>query len=196
MTEESNNPLDGLSKPWQKFFNKFDEIKELRVSQWKDVHILAYICDRYEKHYAMKFSVSIKGAPTKSPDMYMIKKIKASLNTTDNAIIKEYIDWTFDTIIIPKKYKLKKIGFFITAGFINEFFFYRKNKKNNITRSTPVPETYKNIANEIGIDINTYGDLAFICMAIEAGSSSEDHNCLIGNLELLGLDTEKLKVMK
>jgi len=64
------DPLDGLSKPWQKFFKKFEEIDTIKVSEWKDVHVLAYICQRYEQQYGRKFAVTIKGAPTKSPDQH------------------------------------------------------------------------------------------------------------------------------
>ena len=194
--EEIVNPYDGLSKPWQKFFKRFEEIEDMKVSQWKDVHVLAYICKRYEDVYKQKFSVTIKGAPTKSPDMYMVKRIRASLNTTDMRQIKEYIDWVYDTIIIPKRTKFRKIGFFLTPGLANDFAFYKRNKKDEYTRSDKVPDTYSNIADELGVTISTFGDLAFIKMAVDAGNGSEEHATLLGNLELLGLDLDSLKDMQ
>lgn len=194
--DEINNPLDGLSKPWQKFFKKFEEIENIKVSDWKDVHVLAHICKRYEKQYGHKFAVTIKGAPTKSPDMYMVKKIRAMLGTTNMRVIKDYIDWVFDQKIIPRRVQFKKIGFFVTSAFVNDFNFNRK-KKTEITRSTEVPAAYKHIASELGVAITTYGDLAFLNMAIERnGDPSSPQFILLKNLELLGLDLDKLKEIK
>lgn len=194
--DEINDPQDGLSKPWQKFFQKFDELDEMKVSKWKDVHVLAYICKRYEKQYGHKFAVTIKGAPTKSPDMYMVKKIRAMLGTTNMQTVKDYIDWVFENKIIAKRTRFKKIGFFVTSAFINDFNFIKK-KKAEITRSTEVPGVYKHIASELGIDISTYGDLAFIQIAIERKEDPRSPQfILIKNLELLGLDINKIKELK
>jgi hypothetical protein len=60
-----------------------------------------------------------------------------------------------------------------------------------------VPEVYKTIAKELGININTYGDLAFIQMSVERNKDKESpHYVLLGNLELIGLDLVKLKGLK
>ena len=48
MSEEINE-LAAFSKPWQKFFKKFEEIESLKVSEWKEVHILAHICKRFKQ---------------------------------------------------------------------------------------------------------------------------------------------------
>lgn len=189
------DPLAGLSKPWQKFFKRFEEINEIKVSEWKEVHILGYICKKYEEKFHRKFIVTIKGAPTKSPDIYMVKRISAMLSTTNKRTVKEYIDWAFDHKI--KKQPFRKIGFFLTQGFGNEFLEYREKKKNDWDRSTQVPAIYKTIAEELGININTYGDLAFIQMAANRNNDkTTPHNVLLGNLELIGLDLNKLKVLK
>lgn len=190
------DPLDGLSKPWQKFFKKFEEIDTIKVSEWKDVHVLAYICQRYEKQYGRKFAVTIKGAPTKSPDMYMVKRIRAMVGTTNMRTIKAYVDWVFDNKIIPKRVVFQKIGFFVTSAFVNEFSFAKK-KAAEITRTTEVPGAYKHIGSELGVAINTYGDLAFIQMSVERKEdASSPQFVLLKNLELLGLDLNKLKELK
>ena len=87
--EIEDSYLDGLSKPWQKFFKKFDEIDGLKVSQWKQVHVLAYTCKRWEKLYGRRFAVAIKSAPSKSPDMYQVKRVIAMLGTTNMRVVKE-----------------------------------------------------------------------------------------------------------
>jgi hypothetical protein len=196
MAEElENDPQAGLSKPWKKFFDKFNEINSIKVSEWKDVHILAYICDKYNKKFNRKFSVTIKGAPSKSPDMYMIKRIGAMLNTTNKRVVKEYIDWAFENKL--KKTPFRKVGFFLTQGFGNEFIEYRNKKKNEWDRSSEVPEVFKTIARELGITINTYGDLAFIKMAVDRNNDpTSNHYVLLGNLELIGLDLNRLKGLK
>lgn len=198
MAEELENDfLSGLSKPWQKFFAKFKEIDEdgFKVSEWKDVHVLAYICKKYEERFQRKFAVTIKGAPSKSPDMYMVKRIGAMLSTTNKRTVVEYIDWVFDNKI--KKQPFRKIGFFLTQGFGNEFIEYRNKKKNEWDRSTEVPEVYKTIAKELGITINTYSDLAFIQMAANRSQETDSpYYVLLGNLELIGLDLDRLKGLK
>lgn len=193
MSEEINE-LAAFSKPWQKFFKKFEEIESLKVSEWKEVHILAHICKRFKQLHGVDFSITVKGAPSKSPDVYIIKRIMLMLNTSNMKTIKNYIDWVFDMKVIPKRVRFQKVGFFLTNGFANEFKFFQKKEKE-FDRSTPVPESYKHIAKELDVDIETYGDLAFILLAADSEPSSK-YKVLIGNLELLGLDLNKIKELK
>lgn len=194
MSEDS--PYSSLSKPWQKFFQKFEEAETIKASTWKEVHALGYICNRFEKLHEQKFAVTIKNAPTKSPDIYMVKRVMAMLNTTDMRVMKEYIDWVYDNRIVPKKVHFKKIGYFATSEFVNDFLFQRKKAKQ-ISRTMEVPENYKEIASQFGIDINTYGDLAFLKLSVDRGSDKTGtHSVLLGNLEALGLDINQLKELK
>ena len=196
---EENDPYAGLNTYWKKFFKKFDEIDnpEFKTSQWKEIHVLAYVCKRYERHFGRKFSVTIKGAPSKSPDIYVIKRIIASLNTTNMRTVKDYIDWVFDKKIIPRKSHFRTVGFFLTQGFANEFF-HERVKKTKITRSSKLPESYIKIGEDLGVNINTYGDLAFIQMAVERNPDDikNPRYILLANLELLGLDFKSLKEME
>jgi len=197
MADLDNDPYAGLNAAWRKFFNKFNEIETLKPLEWKEVHLLAYICKRYEALFKNKFSVAIKGAPGKSPDIYIVKRIIASLNTTNTRTIKEYIDWVYDNKIIPKRVHFRKVGFFLTEGFANEFL-HNRMKKKTITRSTPLPESYKDIAKDLGIEVNTYGDLAFIQLDVERKpeDTQNPRYILLGNLELLGLDLKAIKEMQ
>jgi hypothetical protein len=192
------DPKDGLNIYWKKFFKKFEEIDDesLKVSKWKEVHMLAYICKRYETLFGRKFAIDMKGTPSKSSDIFVIKKLIASLNTTNMRSIKEYVDWVFDNKIIPKRSHFRKIGFFLTNDFINEFA-YAVKKNNKITRSKELPPAYITIAQDLGIDINTYGDLAFLQMAIEKNKEKDTPRyILLSNLELLGLDLKELREME
>ena len=192
------DPKDGLNVYWKKFFKKFEEIDDesLKVSKWKEVHMLAYICKRYEILFGRKFAIDMKGAPSKSSDIFVIKKLIASLNTTNMRSIKEYVDWVFDNKIIPKRSHFRKIGFFLTNDFINEFA-YAVKKNNKITRSKELPPAYITIAQDLGIDVNTYGDLAFLQMAIEKNKEKDTPRyILLSNLELLGLDLKELMEME
>jgi hypothetical protein len=71
-------------------------------------------------------------------------------------------------------------------------------KKKIITRSTPLPESYKDIAKDLGIEVNTYGDLAFIQLDVERKpeDTQNPRYILLGNLELLGLDLKAIKEMQ
>jgi hypothetical protein len=110
--------------------------------------------------------------------------------------IKEYVDWVFDNKIIPKRSHFRKIGFFLTNDFINEFA-YAVKKNNKIVRSKELPPAYITIAQDLGIDVNTYGDLAFLQMAIEKNKEKDTPRyILLSNLELLGLDLKELMEME
>lgn len=189
------NYLAGLSKPWQKFFKRFDEIDSLKVSEWKEVHILAYICKKFEERFDRKFAITIKGAPSKCSEIYLVKRIGAMLATTNKNTIKEYIDYIYEYKV--KKNPFRTIGFFIVSGFANEFLQYKAKKTKEFDRSTEVPEVYKTIAQELGLTIKTYGDLAFIQMSLDRSEDKEsNYYILMGNLELMGLDLNRLRILK
>jgi hypothetical protein len=184
-----------LNKHWQKFFSKFAEIDTLDPTEWKEVHVLSYICRRFEQKFGRKFSVTIKGAPGKSPDIYIIKTIYAALNRPNMRLLKDYVDWVFDHKV--GKSPFYKIGFFSAAGFANEFLDSRRKIAVSWERSTPVPAVYKTIASELGIVINTYGDLAFIQMSLDRFEDKTSPNyILMGNLDVMGLDINRLRKLK
>ena len=191
MVKKVINPVSELSKSWQIFFERFKEIDTIKVSQWKEAHVLAYICQRFEKVFGKKFSITIKSSPTKSPDVYIIKQIMAMLGTSNMRTVKEYIDWVYDNKIIPRHTRFRKVGFFIASGFVNEFQFAREHN-SQIKRSTQLPNDYKKVASALGISASTYGDLAFIKMAADQ-SASGPYNVLFANLEAMGFDLNILK---
>ena len=198
MAKIEESYLKDLSKPWQNFFKKFDEINDIKVSQWKKVHVLAYICKRYEDHYNRKFSVAIKSAPTKSPDMHLVNRMIVMLETTNMRTVKEYIDWIYDYKIIPKNKKIRTLAFFMTSGLGNEFYFFKKENEK-ITRSTLLPPEYRSIADTLSVNVSTFGDLAFIVQAVKQSPNSksrEPYKILLEHLKSLGFEESELEGMK
>lgn len=183
-----------LSKPWQKFLAKFDEIEILPLSEWKEVHLLGYFCKRYEKCFNKKFALSFRGAPSKCNEIYMIKKTMAMLNVMDANIIHDYIDWIFDIKIIPGNIKIRSIGFLTTPGFGNEFNMYRV-KKMKISKSTELPSKYQQIINALNLPVVTYGDLAFVKMSLDENPeniSKLPYKKMFQNLIALGFELDTL----
>jgi len=186
------DPYAGLTKHWKNFFNKFNEIDDLDPVYWKEVHLLGHICRRFEQIFGRKFSVTIKSAPSKSPDIRVMKRLLAMLHTTNMKLAKEYVDWVYDTKIIPKNTRFRTVGYFLTSSFVNDFFYARKEKEQ-IKRSTKLPSSYIELANALGIDdIETYGDLAFVKIACDQNSENS-YKRFFDNLEVLGFEENILE---
>ena len=186
-----------LSKPWQKFLAKFDDIDKLSISEWKEAHLLGYFCRRYEKCFKKKFALSFRGAPSKCNEIYMIKKTMAMLDNIDPLVVKDYIDWVFDVKIIPSKIHIRSIGFLTTPGFGNEFNTYR-SKKMKVSKSTELPSKYQQVAETLNLPVITYGDLAFIKMSLDQSPDNESrapYKVLFKNLIALGFEPQVLDTL-
>jgi hypothetical protein len=182
-----------LSKPWRKFFDRFKEIDDLKVSRWKEIHFLAYTCRLYKKHHGVPFYVSMKNPPSRCFDVKIWRKVQENLNTNNPHTMKEYIDWVFEN----KKVKFKALPFFLTQGFVNSFYHDRAAKINDIKRSTNLPQSYIDTGKFFNIDVETYGDLAFIQLSVEQNTDkTSNYFIFMQNLEVLGLDLNKLKDLK
>ena len=80
----------------------------------------------------------------------------------------------------------------MTAGLGNEFNLQRK-ENGIIKRSTTLPQEYKDIANEIGLPVETYGELAFIKQALDQSSEGrEEYAMFYKKVLMVGLDSEVL----
>lgn len=152
--------LDLLPKWWKRFFLKFSEIETLPIYNWKPVHLIAHFCFRYYQHFGKQFSFSIKNAPGKSPEMFLIKKLFQVLGTISPKLVKKYIDWVFDTKIIPNNRQIRSLGFFANSAFCNEFKA-QLAESNKIYRYTPLPMKYKEVVDSLKIPASTFGDLSF-----------------------------------
>jgi len=70
---------DQVSEHYKKFFSKFDEIDTVDIKEWKVIHLLAYLCKKYETYYGLKYSFKFdKPAPflsTSSASLYFFESI-------------------------------------------------------------------------------------------------------------------------
>jgi len=198
LNEQRREAIRFLSKPWQRFFNRFEEIESLKVSQWKPIHLLGYFDKRYREHYNKNFAYSCKKAPMKCTEIVLIKKMCAMLATTNMRTVKDYIDWVFDCKIIPQKMKIRTLAFFGTPGLGNEFYEY-KSEHDKIKRTTDLPKKFKDIGNKLGFPINTFGDLAFAKMALDKYDNDEiraPYKALFDQLYSVGFEFEMIKDLK
>jgi len=174
---------------YRQFFEKFPEIDTLEVSEWKTVHVLAYFCKKYEEQYGVKYSFKFNSpSPPKCFEVFQVKRL-AMLLSSNPTILKEYIDWVFKTKVVEAKRRLTSISFMTNEGVCTS---YKMNvllagKKNlNVDRSTPLPDKYKAVFQEIGVFANTYGDLAFLSQMEQTAEMVETFQ----KLAALGFDKD------
>ena len=187
-----------LSKPWQKFFKKFAQVDELPNSEWKPVHQLAHFSRRYRDHFSKRFSFSVRGAPSKCAEVYMIKRISAMLGTTNQRIIRNYVDWVFDNKIIKGNKKIRALGFLANAQFCNEFHLAMVAAQK-IGRATELPSEYIVVVDRLDVPANTFGDLAFAKNAMDNDPMHESvkvYHQLFRELYKVGFEFEMIKDLK
>lgn len=158
---------------WKKFKERLDNYNDTAIENWTHEHILGHILKRYKDQVGTDFSLSHSGPPTKCKELYCTRRLVLALGTEDPIIIKKYIDWVYDTIIIPGKVLVSSIAYFFTINMILKFK-QEQRKQARISRATKLPENYLNIVQEMSLDVKTYGDLAFAKMALENSPENED----------------------
>lgn len=187
-----------ISKVWQKFFDKLGSVDSVPVCEWDTTHLLGYICKRFKLYYGVVFSFPLRGAPTKCSELFFVKQMSVTLGTTNPVIIKEYIDWVFDNKIIKRNSKISSVAYFSSASMCNEFKVERA-QKHKITRSTPLPEEFVGIADTLGVSAATYGDVAFIQMAIDQNPEAESrrpYREFLRHIKSFGFDESVLEGLK
>jgi len=184
------------SKWWVNFFKKFDQIEDLPLDEWKTHHLLAHFSKRYQNHFGKRFSFTIKGRPSSCKEVYQINHLMAVLGTSNQETVKNYIDWMFDTKIIPTKRKLRSIGFLSTADFCNEFKLIVQAKKK-IDRTTELPPDYKQIVDDLDLPVNTFGDLAFAKQALDVNSDGKKvYEQMFNKLYAVGFNIQMLQNLR
>lgn len=151
---------------WLAFIKRMDLFQSLPIDQWTQDQVLGYLLSLYEKQYGFKWSLSYSGAPTKCSEIYCLQRTYNNLGTASHAMVKQYIDWVFETKIAPQKLSVKSLGFFFTKKICEEFKL-NASKITKITKSKELPVNYIDKAGEFGLTLNTYGDLAFAKMALD-----------------------------
>ncbi len=179
-----------LSGPWLKFKKRLDLYDNVPIQDWNEYNFLGHILKRYKEYMGMELALSYSGAPSKCGEIYCTKRMVLSLGTEDPQTIKNYIDFVYDNYIIPGKVSISSLAYFFTTNFI--FDFKKKfRKESKITRSTQLPSDCKCVVDGLGLDVNTYGDLAFAKLAIENDPNNNDlavYSQMFDTLKNIGFD--------
>lgn len=177
---------------YRQFFEKFKEIETLDVTEWKVVHILAYFCKKYQDTYSTPYKFKFNSpSPSKCFEVFQVKKL-SSLLTAQPKLLRDYIDWIYLNKVVKAKRRLTSISFMVNEGIINEYKFnvLLAGKKNlNVDRSTPLPDNYRAFFKTAGVEISTYGELAFLSQM--SGMSDPLKNAFVA-IEDAGFDKEVL----
>lgn len=157
------NPVP--NEKYQKFFDKFAEIETLDVAQWKVAHILGYFCKKYKETLGTDYSWKFNNQnPNKCFEVWQANTLAAKLSANPK-ILKEYIDWAFDSLK-KTKYRPRSISFLTKEEVVIPYkmnVLLAGQKSLSVDRSTQLPATYRDILREVaGLKIETYGDLAFV----------------------------------
>lgn len=153
------------NEKYKKFFEKFAEIETLEVEQWKAAHLLGYFCKKYRETYNEDYTWKFNNPnPSKCFEVWQLNTLVARLSANPK-ILKDYIDWAYKVLVPKAKRRLTSISFMtkddIVIGYkMNVLLAGKKNL--NVDRSTPVPENYRKVFEDIGVFIVNYGDLAFL----------------------------------
>jgi hypothetical protein len=183
-----------ISGPWRNFKARLDLYADVPISEWNEYNFLGHILKRYKDYMGMEFSLSYIGAPSKSKELYCIKRMVLYLGSSDNQTIKDYIDFVYNSYIIPGKVSVSSLAYFFTANFMFEFK-KKLRRDSKITRATKLPDSYKNILENLSIDVNTYGDLAFAKIAIDNDPGNNDlaiYSKMFNELKNIGFDDSVL----
>lgn len=173
---------------WRKFKERLDSYDSEAPSSWKAEDALAHILRRYRDYTGSDFSLSYSGPPTKCKEMFCVRRMIAHLGTEDGNTIKNYIDWIYDKVIIDKNMDVESMAFFFHSSFISKFKAENR-KKNKITRATLLSPRLAEAVQSFGLELSTYGDLAFAKMALDNDpEDNEEYKPLFVKLDEIGFN--------
>jgi hypothetical protein len=201
MAQRKARKLGGLkadgspNAAWTKFKTKLNFYDTTPLEEWTEYDALGHILKRYKDYMGIEYSLSYSGAPSKCGEIYCTKRMILALGSDEGETIKNYIDFIYDTYIIPGKVSFSSLAYFFTPNFI---FAFKKNfrKESKITRSTKLPEKYINVLSTLSLqDVTTYGDLAFALAAINDSPDNSDlqiYSTMFSELENIGFNRNVL----
>ncbi len=188
--KDLNQPVNSN---YAKFFAKFEEIENLQVSDWKNVHVLAYFCKKYKEYYNLNYTFKFNNpAPSKCFETWQIKKLASQLSS-DPAILKEYLDWLFKTKVIERKKRITSMGYITTTEIVNEYKFKFLFSQLAVERSTNLPNYVIEVIKPFNDQVLTYGDLAFIYKSFQLNNSYAN---IFAELSKIGFKTNILDTLK
>ena len=148
-----------------KFFEKFGEIETVNVDDWKPVHLLGYFCKKYYDTYSVNYKFKFNSpSPVKCFEVFQIKRLSNML-TSQPKLLKNYIDWVYENKVVKAKRRLTSISFLTNEGLMYEYrdsVLMAGQKGETLDRSKALPDNYKSIFIKAGVNLNTYGELAFL----------------------------------
>lgn len=175
---------------WKKFKAKLALYDQEPVSDWTEVNLLGHLLKRYRDYMGTEYTFQYNSAPGKCRELYCIKRTISLLDINDNQKIKDYIDFVYDTYIIPSKVTINTLAYFFTANFIFEFK-KKLHQASIVRRTSELPPPYKKVLSDLGIDLATYGDLAFAKVAIDNDPNNSDlgtYVSMFSELKTIGFD--------
>jgi hypothetical protein len=179
---------------YRKLFDKFKEIDTLPVVEWRYQHLLGYFCRKYKETYNINYAWKFNNpAPSKCFEVWQINVLSSKLSSQPK-ILKEYIDWAFETIVPRAKRRLTSISFMTKDEVVSDYkmnvLWAGQSGSGTVDRSTPLPDNYVSILKKQYLEhICTYGDLAFLA---QMNPMSVDILSVFIELEELGLDRDVL----
>lgn len=186
------------NKRYETFFAKFKECDTLPPSKWKVPHVIGHFVKLYEAKFGVKYSFKFDRAPSSSYEAYQIKRLSGALSS-DPVVLKDYIDWVFESKLKDDRYTFRVIGFLVNEKFIHEFKMTTK-KKTVITRTTILSPSILQILEDLGFNnVSTYGDLAFLKQAMQHSDEDADakrYGVVFERLTEIGFDTGCLEKVR
>jgi len=184
------------NEKYEKFFAKFSEIETIKIADWKPYHILSYFCFLYEKEYGKKYQWKFNSpSPSKCFEIFHINKVRIQLSSSP-IILKDYIDWIFANKVPLCKRRFTSISFMTNEDFVREYKIQYLTgttapiEEETIRRSTKLPESYRAVFIDVGQNVATYGDLAFLS---KMNNKEESINRAFDKIIELGFDEEILR---
>jgi len=178
------------NKKYEQYFAKFAEIETLPIEQWKPVHLIGFFCKKYKEAYGVEYSWKFNNPlPSKSFEIWQFNTLVSKLSRNPQ-ILKDYIDWCFINIVPKAKRRLTSISFLTKDEVVIPYklnVLLASQTTVNIDRTTPLSTPFIDIIKHYqGVNLSTYGDLAFMN---SANRDNSDWINLILILESMGLDT-------
>lgn len=154
------------NEKYLKFFSKFEEIETIDVINWKPLHLVAYFAKKYKEQYNTSYKFKFNTpSPSNCFEVFHVKRLALHLSSKPE-IIKQYIDWVFDTKVIKAKRRITSISFISNEGVLEEYkrLLYSAPTCTTqvINRTAPLSKDIISVFSTSGYDVSTYGDLAFL----------------------------------
>lgn len=191
MTKKTND-IDGAlsdvpNDRYKKFFAKFKDIDTLPVSDWRPPQLIGYFARLYKQTYGTDYTWKFNNpAPSKCFETWQMGVLSSKLSS-DPQILRDYIDWAFQNIVPKAKRKLTSISFLTREEVLTDYkmnVLLANQTTRKIDRSTSLPTGYKTILDDCvpHLNIVSYGDLAFACMAEPLRGRLPEALCRMGDI--------------